>query len=408
MCHCQTQQVLLKKPDGTMPDLKLKNMLFLCTPFYPASAKKFMLFSTRKWMAFASIALLSFSILAACKKEPGAAAGSANPADMKQGAETIAAFFDKHQTQKEHFQINATDGAVLTTRDGTRINLARNAFRLNGSLVSGDINLWVHDILYASNMLLADNPTVSAGGDLLESYGQIILSADQGGQRLQLAPDAATAGLVAITFPIGMPQGRGQLPVWVGDTTSIATTTGYDGDNAPTAVAAAVRLQRGIAWTQIPGAVSEASTLGNSFHLAALDQWFGTGMPYSDTRPKTTVLGYLGAKYNTLTGDPTSVRGPSLLFFKTRATNTLVKYHQFILNPTAGKEGFLSYQGKIPVGQEGTFLAISALGDKLYAETRDLALPEPQSGRNFVSISFKLAEVTEPQLLALIQQLNKK
>ncbi len=351
--------------------------------------------------------LLNTALLTACKKDSGTA-GTADRPDMQQGLATIQAFFETYRTQKEHFSLDAAVGGVVTTRNGTRITLAPDALRRNGAPVSGPVNLWIHDVLYVSNMLLADKPTTTADGRMLECYGQIFAVAEQGGQALELMPDAAANGLFRVSFPLGVPQGQGSIPVWTGDTAQSTTTSGYNSDNGPATAGTPVALQRGVVWSQMPGAFADANTLSSTFSLDSLGVWRCAGAPYSDTRPRTTVLGYLGDKYNTRTGTAPVAYEPSMLFFKTRTTNTLVKYYQFFLNPDVNRGGFLSFQGGVPVGQEGTFLAISALGDKLYAESRDVAIAAPPSGKNYTGINFKLVEVTGPQLLAMIQQLNKK
>jgi hypothetical protein len=97
-----------------------------------------------------------------------------------------------------------------------------------------------------------------------------------------------------------------------------------------------------------------------------------------------------------------------MLFFKKAGTNTLINYSTMILNPAAGKEGFLSYQNSMPIGTSGTFLAISAKEGKFYAEMKDVTFVTPAAGKDFISYSFSLSEVSETQLLNLINQMSTK
>ena len=112
------------------------------------------------------------------------------------------------------------------------------------------------------------------------------------------------------------------------------------------------------------GVASPATTI---FPLDALGQWRNCDALYNDPRPKTTVLGYFGDKFNTETGNNYTGSDPTMLFFKTKNTNTLIKLYNVIFTPAPGKEGLLSYQNSIPIGQEGTLLALSAKNGKFYA-----------------------------------------
>ena len=62
----------------------------------------------------------------------------------------------------------------------------------------------------------------------------------------------------------------------------------------------------------------------------------------------------------------------------------------------------------MPIGTSGTFLAMSAKDGKFYAEMRDVTFGAPPAGKDFISYNFSLTEVSETQLLNLINQINTK
>lgn len=354
--------------------------------------------------------LWSAATLSSCNKEQVIIdpVFSTDSVAMREGAATMKAFFDKHRPQNERFSIDAAAGGTLTTSNGTRITIAPNALRLNGNPVSGTVNIWVRDILRPDQMLLADKPSVATSGRMLECYGQIMVQAEQGGQELQLPPNAAMTRSMNVAMPIGTGSSGTQknIPLWSGDTSVTITAQGYNHENAPTTVSAQYTFKKGMEWREMPG-FAIANDSANYFNLDSLGAWRNVDALYNETTPRTTVLCFLGDKYNPLSGNVTA-QDPSMVFFKAKNTNLLVKLYTTILNPAAGREGFLSYQNSMPVGQEGTFLVISSLGNKLYAEMRDVTIPSPAAGKTYVGYDFNLTEVSEGQLQNLIQQLNSK
>lgn len=355
-------------------------------------------------------ALLGAATLSSCYKENPIIdpVFTADSAAMRQGAATMQAFFDRHRPQNERFSIDAAAGGTFTTSNGTRITIAPNAFRLNGNPVTGPVNVWVRDILTPSQMVLADKPSVATSGRMLECYGQIMVKAEQGGQELQLPPNAAMTRTMNVAMPLGT--GGGQtpqdIPLWSGDTSVTITAQGYNHENIATTVSAQYTFKKGMEWRGMPG-FAIANDTANYFNLDSLGVWRNVDALYDQNTPRTTVLCFLGDKYNPLSGNVTS-QDPSMVFFKTKTTNTLVKLYTTILQPAYGREGFLSYQNSMPIGQQGTFLVVSALGNRIYAGMRDVTIPAPAAGKNYVGYDFNLSEVSEAQLQTMIQQLNNK
>ncbi|WP_346235955.1 hypothetical protein ABDK00_017915 [Niabella insulamsoli] len=326
--------------------------------------------------------------------------------DDKSSTLLMDAFFEQHAPQNERFTLDAASGGTITLASGTKINFPANAFKtLNGAAVSGSVTIFARDILKASDMIVADKPTLTSDGAMLESFGEIFVKAEQNNNELVLnAPKPA-----AVIVPIGAGANGQQreIPMWAGDSLINFTTEGYNHENIQVSLMTQIGVRPGITWDQIAG-FGVASPTTTNFPLDALGQWRNCDALYNDPRPKTTVLGYFGDKFNTETGNNYSSSDPSLLFFKTKGSNTLIKMYNVILAPDAGKEGLLSYQNSIPVGQEGTFLAMSAKNGKFYAAMRDVTIPAPASGKTFAGFSFNLSEVSESQLLSLINQMNTK
>ncbi|GAB3419818.1 hypothetical protein [Niabella aquatica] len=348
--------------------------------------------------------VLSIITVSSCKKSDNPIPLSGT--DDKASIQIMDAFFARHAPKDEKFTMDAVAGGTITLSSGTTITFPAHAFKTAaGAVVSGSVTISARDILNASDMILADKPTLTSGGEMLESFGEIIVKAEQNNNQLVL--NGAKPPSVVVPIGAGANGLQREVPMWAGDSTISYTLSGYNHENINVSVTSQVSVKRGITWDQIPGwgVASPATTI---FPLDALGEWRNCDALYNDSRPKTTVLGYFGDQFNSETGNNYSSSDPSLLFFKTKNSNTLIKLYNVIFVPAAGKEGLLSYQNSIPVGQEGTFLALSAKNGKLYAEIRDVTIPPPGTGKTYAAFTFNMTEVSESQLLSLINQMNTK
>jgi hypothetical protein len=200
---------------------------------------------------------------------------------------------------------------------------------------------------------------------------------------------------------------RAGIPIWDGDTTITQTSEGYNHENQLKTVSTTVTVPKGMEWTELANQSGYSAGNVSYFNLDSLGEWRNVDALYA-SGPKTTVLGYFGDKFNEATATNYVGQSPSMLFFKTKNTNTLVKLYNVIFQPAAGKEGLMSYQNLMPIGQEGTFLAITTKNGKFYAEMRDATISSPAAGKNYVGYTFNFTEVSETQLLNLINQMNGK
>jgi len=349
-----------------------------------------------------ALMLASFS---SCRKNESLTVD--NKINDKESAILFKRFVQDNSPNEEKVTIDAAKGETVVLPSGTKIIFPPNVFANGvGATVTGNVSLAIQDILKPSSMILLNKPTLTVDGKMLESFGEIIVKASQNNNPVQLRPQQKP---IMVQVPIGgnANGGNRDIPMWDGDTVIATTLNGHNQENEATSISQSFAVNKGVDWTQISG--FGISTSGSTiFPLDALGDWRNCDALYNDPRPKTTILGYFGNLFNTETGNSYSGIDPSVLFFKTAGTNTIVKLYNQILNATSDKQGLMSYQNSIPIGQEGTFLAMSAKNGKFYAEMRDVTIPSPASGKNYVGYSFHLSEVSETQLLNLINQMNNK
>ncbi|MRG45157.1 hypothetical protein GFS24_08525 [Chitinophaga sp. SYP-B3965] len=321
---------------------------------------------------------------------------------------TMTAFFEAYAPKAESFTLDAAVGGTITTTKGTKITFPANVFLdANNNVVSGNIKVHVKDILKASDMILGDKPTMDAKGGFLRSFGELIVKADKNGAELGIKKDSAQ-----VVVPLGVREANGvgnKIPIWDGDTTVTYSSTGYNHVNAATAVTTSMKIPKGVNWIDMgTTATSNPAGTQSTFLLDALGQWRNCDALSSPSGTRITVLGYFTVNYNPATSDNYSGKEPTMLFFKQKNVNTLIKLYNVIVHAPAGKEGLLSYQQSFTVGMEGTFLAISSKNGKFYADMKDVTIPAPNGSDNYVGIDFAPQEVSEAGLIGLINQMNSK
>lgn len=320
----------------------------------------------------------------------------------------MTAFFNANAPKYESFTIDASTGGTLTTSKGTKINFPAGIFKkANGQIVSGNVTVEVKDILQASDMLLGNRPT-EANGEMLISFGEMTVKASQNGEALQVKNDSARVQVPLAPKPNAGGQQLREIPMWRGDSAVSYTLQGYDHENTSVSLTQTGYIPRGINWNTNGNIATNNNNGTSSFALDSLGTWRNCDALMGDPRPKTTVLGYFSNQWNASTSSSYMGAEPSMLFFKVKQQNSLVKLYNKIINAPAGKEGLLSYQNSFPIGLEGTFLAITIKDGKFYAEMKDVTIGAPASGKTYFPVSFTLNEVTEAGLLSLIQQLNTK
>ncbi|WP_211999840.1 hypothetical protein [Chitinophaga sp. HK235] len=331
--------------------------------------------------------------------------------DLQKGVDgkMLSDLLQSRAPQFETFSVDAAAGGVLTTAKGTKFTIPANIFTTaGGAPVTGAVSITIREIRDASSMILADKPTTTSDGRILISYGEFFVQAKQNNQNLVI--QRGNNDGIRAQVPAKPANGQREVPMWTGDTTVTYSLNGYSYINQPITVTSQVSVNKGILWNQNASSYALFNSTNGTmdFRLDSLIRWINCDALYSNPNPKTTVMAYFTNHFNSETGSMYSGEQPSMLFFKPRNQNTLIKFYNVILTPPAGKEGFHSYQNSIPIGQEGTFLAISAVNGQFYAEQKDVTIAAPDSGNNYTTVSFNLQPVDANALLALINSMNTK
>lgn len=361
-----------------------------------------------KKLLFVAVAGL-FILSSSCKKNDNQI--TIQSSNLKD-SEKITQFFETHARKQESFTVDVAAGGTITTSKGTKVKFPANVFKTQaGALITGSVTVKVLDVFEATDMILNNKPTITTAGEQLISFGEIRVDAEQDGNQLLLVRNDTAR--VQVVFPIGAGQRQGQnmkeIPLWDGIEPEETTqnVSGHNHENQSTTVSKTFYTYPGISWESMPGfGIADVST--TSFFLDSLGTWRNCDILVNDPRAKTTVLCYLGDFFNNETSSNYSGVEPSSVYFKLKNENTLIKLYDVILNPIAGKEGFLSYQNTMPIGAEGSFLAISTIDGKFYAQVKDVTIGTPQSGKNYFGIDFNLEEVSESALINLINNMKNK
>lgn len=308
----------------------------------------------------------------------------------------------------ETYSVNLQESATFTTKGGRKYTIYANSLiRPDGSPATGPITVSVKEISDAAAMIFADRPTATNTGAPLESFGEFFVSANQGTTPLRLRKDSA----INVQAPAKVRDQR--IPMWNGDTSITFNTTGYNYVNQLVTLSTTISANKGVDWQQVTNPASAYALFDGTngtlnFRLDSLIKWTNCDRLMSLPNPKTTVLAYFNSNYNPATGTSFSGEEPTMLYFKPTGINSIVKFYNTIFTPPAGFEGFLSYQNAIPVGQSGTFLAISSIGGQFYAEQKTVTITAPASGNNYTTVSFNPAPVTAATLVSLINSMNTK
>jgi len=352
--------------------------------------------------ALAIIAATAISIMS-CKKNNDASAQQNN----NQDGQTMAAFMQAHGPQFESFTVDAAAGASFTSSKGIKYTIPAGAFVTSGgTAVTGSVTVAVKEINSPSDMILGDKPTLTSDGRMLVSYGEFFVKASQNNQDLLLKKDSS----VKVQVPAKPINGQ-EIPMWGGDSSAIFTLSGYDYLNTAVTISVQAPVRRGIAWNQITTSYAFFNSANGTldFKLDSLVKWRNCDAIISNNSdPKTTFLGYFNSHYNSQTVTDYSGDQPTALYFKPHNQNTLIKVYDIILNATGAHQGFISYETSMPIGLQGTFLAISTENGKFYADMKDATIAAPTGTDNYTTLTFDPQEVSESAMVSLILSMNSK
>jgi len=351
-----------------------------------------------------SLAIVTAAILSvtACKKSDTPTPQQNNNAD----GQAMADFRKEHGPAFENFTVDAAAGAVLTSSSGTTYTIPAGAFQTKaGAAVTGSVTVSVKEVNSAADMILSDKPTLTRDGKMLISYGEFFIKAAQGNQDLQLKKDSGIK--VAVR---AKPNGQ-EIPMWSGDSTTTTTLSGYNHLNVAVTLSIQTPVRSGILWDQLSTngyAFFNGSNGTLNFTIDSLVQWRNCDAIVSNSDPRTTVLGYFASHYNSATQQDYMGDQPTILYFKPHNQNTLIKLYDVILNAPAGYQGFYSYQNSMPIGLQGTFLAMSTINGKFYADMKDVTIAAPAGSNNYTTFTFDPVEVSESAMVSMILSMNSK
>ena len=352
--------------------------------------------------SLALIAATAISVVA-CKKSDTPAPQQNNSAD----GQAMAAFMKDHGPVFENFTVDAAAGGVLTSSTGTTYTIPGGAFQTKaGASVTGAVTVSVKEINSVADMILSNKPTLTRDGKLLQSYGEFFVKAAQGNNDLQLKKDSGIK--VAVR---AKPNGQ-EIPMWSGDSSITTTLSGYDYLNVAVTLSIQMSVNKGVLWDQLTthGYAFFNGTNGTlNFTLDSLVQWRNCDQIIGNpSDPKTTVLGYFSSHYNAETQQSYQGDQPTILFFKPHNQNTVIRLYDIILNAPVGYQGFYSYQNSMPIGMQGTFLAMSNVNGKFYADMKDVTIAAPGGSNNYTTFTFDPQEVSESTMASMILSMNTK
>ena len=99
-------------------------------------------------------------------------------------------FKDNRANAKQTFTMDAVNGGTITGTQGTKVTFPANAFGLNGSPVTGNVDVELIEIYDRASMLLNNMPTsgIKPTGEeaALKSAGEFFINAKQNGSDLDL------------------------------------------------------------------------------------------------------------------------------------------------------------------------------------------------------------------------------
>ena len=351
------------------------------------------------------VVALLFSALLSCKKKTDINYDFPPKPERKAAIENenkLAEIFAENAVKGETFTVDAATGGIFNTSKGSSYIIPPNIFVFkDGTPVTGNVDLNIKEITTPAEMILADKPTVTKDGSILQSFGEFKVTASQKAVPVIIdARQKATINVNVRNVVRDSIRQSQEIPMWDGDTIVNYVLEGRDFENNETTLEFQQPFRKGIDWTA-NGNTAIASGGMINFPLSKLGTWANCDV-LIPTVNATTLITYLTNVYND------SSTAANVVFVKVKGINSLIKIVSPILNPPAGKAGFISYQNRFNQGLEGTAFAIVYKGGKLYTGTKEFTVGTPASGKSFYGVDITLEEVTEDQMLAQVAAMNNK
>ena len=285
-------------------------------------------------------------------------------------------FEDEIENHKQHFTFNASTGGSVTGDQGTILEFNADAFtKLNGDVVTGDVDIELIEIYDRSTMFLTKKPTNGLTGDgtisTLVSGGEFYINAMQNGAQLKLVSGFT---IIAPT------ENTGEIDQDMRLFDGVINCEGNDCD-----LIWEEQGDRGIevGEFQTAGGFKTAYYVFQSkFGWTNIDRW------YSDPRPKTKIFvdvpeGFDNKNcmiYLAYDGEPT----------------VLASFDMY----DADKKLFTEHYGLIPIGLEVHFILVSIIDEEIHYAIQSATIQE-----NHIEVIDEVASITQEDLLDLIDDL---
>lgn len=306
----------------------------------------------------------------------------------------------------ESFVVYNQKGDVFTTSKGTKINTAKAVFvDAKGDVIKGNITLTINELHTPMDMLLADKPTnTRKKNGYLESFGEFKITATHDGEPVQL--QAGSSLIVETEVANNGKQQPSRMPLWDADTSDlIQETKGLNHFAEPTSVQQFFRQQRGAIWKELPEKAEMNAFNRLQFELTQLNKWRNCDIFREDTTQKTTVMCHFTQNLAPSVFDGETTSQAAVVYFKPLGINALIKFYQPILNAPTHKSGFYSEENSLPIGIEGTLIAVSFKDGKLYCATKNIRINAPINNEKAAFFTMHPIETNNTVFLNLMRNL---
>ncbi len=321
--------------------------------------------------------LLTVFICASCSEDEDTTPQQQEEEIVPDGEALSQLFLENRQEAIQTFVIDGESGAVITGELGTTINIAPNAFTINGIPVSGDVSFELVEIYSKGQMLLNNMPTNGKrpNGDIemIKSAGEFYINATQNGTQLQLE-----IPLQLFSKPIEFADVDNDMGVFIvgcDDPLDFTCTEAWEEDEF---------TQVGLGEVQGPNGEWMANYIVNlsSFGWTNLDRWYN-----------------FNGELTTLNIDvPEEYNGNNCEVYLSYDGETSGLARMDVYDEQTGM--FTEHFGKIPVGQDVHIILIAEINGVLHYTIQPTIITQ-----NHVEIMAEPQAGTEAELLALIEAL---
>jgi hypothetical protein len=301
--------------------------------------------------------------------------------DIEPQADGIALnqrFQDNRINALEEFTIDAATGGVITGSQGTKVSFPANSFKLNGTLVTGNVDIQLIEIYDKSSMVLKNRTTLGEkpNGDreALKSAGQFFVNAKKGSNDLELAEMALITSRNVAPANVDW-----EMKVFKAGETLESTDDWVEADEDNNGE------QDDVKFDEVEGTIGIMVTYNfdlGSFGWSNLDRW------YSFAGPKTQIFIDVPEGFN---GDNCAV----YLYYDNE--NTAIARMDIW---DEEEELFTEHYGSIPIGLEVHIIMVAEIEGQLHYALQGTTIVD-----NHIEVISGLTPITQTALESLINGL---